>query len=417
VPEGSEGAVKCPKCGFVSHPGLAKCKKCGHSFTPPARKETSSLLSTLLSLGSLPSRTQPKASGTASAVSALPSPTEGAAPGPLTEPHIDEPQPTQSSASVSSVAEAPVASPSAPPATALAAAGMSSPQLSAPIHGSQEPWREELSGRVQQFRHRRARLRRGFDPTNTLDLDFKSDEGSQGGGMDQQENDFAGRLEEAERQLGRPPEPSASEPGGIDSVPLEKSGSGIRVLSAAAVEVGELRLAPHESASEPMEIVLDSAPPSGRDGQAQPSPILDPRALLGRRFVAGLADATVLLLSAALFGGIFWYLAARGAPGSGPVSLRPSNLALLGVIAALLVFSYFGMSVALSGSTPGLAWMGLEVRNLEGNFPSSRESFGRAFGYMVSISALFLGFVWAIFDADAFTWHDLMSGTYVRERS
>jgi uncharacterized RDD family membrane protein YckC len=64
-------------------------------------------------------------------------------------------------------------------------------------------------------------------------------------------------------------------------------------------------------------------------------------------------------------------------------------------------------------STPGQTWMGLEVRNMEGFPPVPRESFLRAFGYLVSLSALMLGFFWAIADSDGLTWHDRISGTFL----
>ena len=118
-----------------------------------------------------------------------------------------------------------------------------------------------------------------------------------------------------------------------------------------------------------------------------------------------------------IFGGIFGYLASRGGASFGATSFRPGNLATLGAVDACLLFSYFEMSIALTATTPGLAWTGLEVRNFEGNPPSARESLARAFGYLVSVSALFLGFAWAIFDADGLTWHDLISGTYVTTRN
>jgi hypothetical protein len=44
-----------------------------------------------------------------------------------------------------------------------------------------------------------------------------------------------------------------------------------------------------------------------------------------------------------------------------------------------------------------------------------RESFWRAFGVLVSLSALMLGFVWACVDSDSLTWHDRMSGTVITE--
>ncbi|MGD1104323.1 MAG: hypothetical protein ABSA59_19915, partial [Terriglobia bacterium] len=47
--------------------------------------------------------------------------------------------------------------------------------------------------------------------------------------------------------------------------------------------------------------------------------------------------------------------------------------------------------------------------------PTVRESFWRAFGVLVSLSALMLGFVWACVDSDGLTWHDRMSGTVIAE--
>jgi uncharacterized RDD family membrane protein YckC len=74
---------------------------------------------------------------------------------------------------------------------------------------------------------------------------------------------------------------------------------------------------------------------------------------------------------------------------------------------------YFGLSIALTATTPGLLWMGLEVRNLEGDLPTARQAAWRAFGYVVSSAALMLGFVWALVDSEGLTWHDRMSDTYV----
>jgi hypothetical protein len=42
-----------------------------------------------------------------------------------------------------------------------------------------------------------------------------------------------------------------------------------------------------------------------------------------------------------------------------------------------------------------------------------RQSFWRAFGYLVSASAFFLGFVWALVDSEGLTWHDRMSDTFL----
>jgi uncharacterized RDD family membrane protein YckC len=130
------------------------------------------------------------------------------------------------------------------------------------------------------------------------------------------------------------------------------------------------------------------------------------QAPLGRRFVAGLADTLVLLSAAGLFGMVLRHIGVR-------MSLAPLNLSILAFVAIFFIAVYFGLFVALTASTPGLLWMGLEVRNLEGDHPTPGEASWRAFGYLVSIAGLMLGFVWALVDSDSLTWHDRISGTFL----
>jgi hypothetical protein len=59
--------------------------------------------------------------------------------------------------------------------------------------------------------------------------------------------------------------------------------------------------------------------------------------------------------------------------------------------------------------------MGCEIRNMGGGRPTVRESFWRAFGVLVSLSALMLGFIWACVDSDNLTWHDRMSQTVITD--
>jgi uncharacterized RDD family membrane protein YckC len=129
---------------------------------------------------------------------------------------------------------------------------------------------------------------------------------------------------------------------------------------------------------------------------------------LGRRILAGLMDALVLILGAAVFGIISWRFCGR-------VSLVPLNIAVLGFVAVILIFAYFAAFTAIASATPGLLWMGCEIRNLRGGHPTVRESLWRAFGVLVSLSALMVGFVWACVDSDSLTWHDRMSGTIITE--
>jgi uncharacterized RDD family membrane protein YckC len=127
---------------------------------------------------------------------------------------------------------------------------------------------------------------------------------------------------------------------------------------------------------------------------------------MGRRFLGGLVDALVLLVSAGLFALIYWWAGGRLTP-------NPLNLAVVGFIGVLMSLAYFGVFTVLTSTTPGLLWVGIEVRNLQGNPPTPRQACWRAFGYLVSTSALLLGFVWALVDSEGLTWHDRMSDTFL----
>jgi uncharacterized RDD family membrane protein YckC len=140
----------------------------------------------------------------------------------------------------------------------------------------------------------------------------------------------------------------------------------------------------------------------------EPETVFRP-APLGLRFVAALIDALVLLLGTGVFSLIFWSVGGR-------INRSPVTMAVAAFIAVLLILVYFGSFTALTFSTPGLLSMGLEVRTLDGAPPTPADAALRAFGYIVSASALMLGFIWGLVDSDSLTWHDRMSGTFITER-
>jgi uncharacterized RDD family membrane protein YckC len=265
------------------------------------------------------------------------------------------------------------------------------------------PWREELAGRLKDHRQRRSRLRSSFDPGSTLDLAFGEPADLQDAqALDAELIESPGDPEGLDLPISGPQGDSPI----LDAVPLERPVEDLRVLTSAAVEAGEAPLIRPELESERVEIILETSPAS--------SPSANPRrvqggrqvAPLGRRFMAGLIDTLVLLMGGGLFTLIFWVV-------GGHASRNPLNLVILGSITTLFVLAYFGIFTALSSSTPGLLWMDLEVQSLEGGAPSPRESFWRAFGYLISFTSLLLGFVWAAVDSDHLTWHDHMSGTFI----
>lgn len=257
---------------------------------------------------------------------------------------------------------------------------------------------------MESFRRRRARLKQSFDDGPSLDFEA-------GGDLeDDLELDAdlpSGRVASLEIEgsliASSGPETDSR---ALEAQPLARTDAGLRILSAAAVEAGELSLDHPPSESEPVEIIAEPAVPVQEEVALGLVPTGLPVAPLGRRFLAGMADALILLAAAGLFALVFWRA-------GGSLSRQPLNYLVLGLIAAFFIFVYFGLFTTLTSSTPGLLWMGLEVRNFEGEYPAARESFWRAFGYLISIAGLMLGFVWTLVDTEKLSWHDRISNTFL----
>ena len=374
--------MKCPKCGYVSYPGLAQCKKCGNRFVGEPRSPSVAAKTTLIpspeplleekAISPLPASKEPvqreAAEKTPQEQGAYTTPNN-------TEPESDLREPLAEKAAL-------------------------------PVAGEPASWRREISERVQSFRQRRARLRNEPAPEESLDFEFEPREVSAPleRGMERI-LEFPQNVSAADAEIT----PSAAledEVQHADAEALEKGEEGLGVLSPALAQVDEFPIKPAPPTGDRLEIVVGpseaDAPAAGSELEFQALPV----APLGRRFEAGLVDGLVLLLGAGLFALIFWRA-------GGHLTPDPRNLAIVALMAVVFVWTYFGLFTALTFSTPGLIWMGIEVRNMEGWQPTLRECFLRAFGYLVSISALMIGFLWALVDTESFTWHDWISGTFL----
>ena len=373
--------MKCPKCGFVSYAGLEQCKKCGYPFVKAALKGSSSSLTSLLP----------------EEVRAVSNPPSERLPEPSEKPPRAEPElPTQQTP---------------PPETAPVQVSPFKENLTVAkllqVDEQPQDWREELSERVETFRKRRARLQPEVDSTGNLELDF---EGPTKPEDTHSIDDVRGTREDRDSgfdlEIGESAVARGMDGPSREILSFEESGEEMMQLNAAPTEAEEMSLGEPLAESPPMEILVgwptETAPVEEEETEGI---YLAP---LGRRFLAGLTDALVLILGAALFGIIFWRFCGR-------LSLVPLNIAVLGFVAVILIFAYFAVFTAIASATPGLLWMGCEIRNLRGGHPTVRESFWRAFGVLVSLSALMLGFVWACVDSDSLTWHDRMSGTVITE--
>jgi uncharacterized RDD family membrane protein YckC len=144
--------------------------------------------------------------------------------------------------------------------------------------------------------------------------------------------------------------------------------------------------------------------------RAHPQSPLVPVASLPERRFAGAIDAALLALTCAGFVGLFRSM-------GGQISLAKVDAVIYLAVAGLIYGLYFFIFTTLAGSTPGMQLRGLTVVRMDGSLPDTRQLLWRSFGYLVSATALTLGFVWALWDEDRFTWHDRISQTYVTAAS
>jgi uncharacterized RDD family membrane protein YckC len=125
------------------------------------------------------------------------------------------------------------------------------------------------------------------------------------------------------------------------------------------------------------------------------------KAGFGARFLAILIDSIGLAIVSSILAGI---LNAGGPASSGASGLQT----LLGIA----YFCYF-WSTAGKGQTPGMRALNIKVVKTDGSQLDYVGAFLRYIGLVVSVACLFIGVIWAAFDANKQGWHDKIAGTYV----
>jgi uncharacterized RDD family membrane protein YckC len=133
---------------------------------------------------------------------------------------------------------------------------------------------------------------------------------------------------------------------------------------------------------------------------------LYPAASLDERRLAALIDAGCLFFA---YGGFLTLFGSLG----GHFTLSKLSAAVYFATFAFVYLQYFGLFTIFGGTTPGMMLRGLQVVNFSGETPSPRQMLLRAAGYILSAGTFFLGFLWALWDEDALTWHDRLSHTYL----
>jgi uncharacterized RDD family membrane protein YckC len=141
-----------------------------------------------------------------------------------------------------------------------------------------------------------------------------------------------------------------------------------------------------------------------------------PAMTTGHAFLRRLASAGIdwLILVALWFVGFAILLAAVGGPPAVVGGSKTFNPVLPWAIAVVAIGGYCGGMLAARGQTLGKMALGLRVVGPDGGNPSFwRAALREVIGKYISGLALFLGYLWMLWDGGQQTWHDKMAHTHV----
>jgi uncharacterized RDD family membrane protein YckC len=200
---------------------------------------------------------------------------------------------------------------------------------------------------------------------------------------------------------GSTPDPEAQlsifevDPGTVSTKPV------IETLTATPSE-------PAWSGSVWSDLELDAHPvreeaPSA-EASAHHGPYLAP---LGTRLMAMMVDGSLILAS---FFTVAIWIASR-------LSHLPAPKAAEAIaVAGLLLtgFAYNAVFFMLAGITPGMRYAGIALCTFDDNIPTRLQLRRRLAAMALSLLPVGLGMVWSVFDEDHLSWHDRISGTYLR---
>jgi uncharacterized RDD family membrane protein YckC len=133
---------------------------------------------------------------------------------------------------------------------------------------------------------------------------------------------------------------------------------------------------------------------------------LYPVASMDERRIAGLIDTGCLLFA---YGGFLTLFGSLG----GQFTFSKLSAAVCVATFVIVYLQYFALFTVFGGTTPGMMLRGLHVVSFSGETPAPRQMLWRSVGYMLSAGTFFMGFLWAMWDEDALTWHDRLSHTYL----
>jgi uncharacterized RDD family membrane protein YckC len=130
-----------------------------------------------------------------------------------------------------------------------------------------------------------------------------------------------------------------------------------------------------------------------------------PVALPTHRIIAAAFDASMVLIAAGIFLGVFFL-------SGGMLILSRENAPFLLGVAAVLALFYRTLWCLANGDTPGARFAGLRLVDFDGRPPNREQRGLRQAASLLSLLSAGLGLVWALIDEENLTWHDHISKTF-----
>jgi uncharacterized RDD family membrane protein YckC len=87
--------------------------------------------------------------------------------------------------------------------------------------------------------------------------------------------------------------------------------------------------------------------------------------------------------------------------------------AMMALLAIMVV--YQALFFVLGSATPGMRWAHISLRTLNDARPTRGQRCARLLALLLSLLPVGLGVAWAIFDESHLSWHDRLSGTYLKK--
>ena len=130
-------------------------------------------------------------------------------------------------------------------------------------------------------------------------------------------------------------------------------------------------------------------------------------ATFGWRSLAAVVDGSLILST---------FLAAAAAAAANTDHFPALKQMEMGAGAALIAIGvlYQILFFTLANATPGMAYAGLSISTLNDRRPTRAQMRLRLGSLLLSLLPVGLGVAWALFDDEHLSWHDRISGTYLR---